>query len=229
MKRENKIALTIASCMIAFGVFLVIWMLPFIYMYIGVIEQGKTHTKNLKWDKLAVKYSIFKGQKVHSIPSAILSFILTKDYDAVIEYSKELERLGELSGPDKYFMSKAYFEKGDYENALKYANNKEQELRIYIRMNDLEKANELVAELLKAEPVKPNTYLYKSEVELAAGNWKEAEIWVNKLLQINPQHLEALKVKAKILKHLGRNNEYELYRQKIKELEDKYQNMVLTK
>ena len=154
---------------------------------------------------------------------------MAKDYDSVIEYSKELERIATLTNGDKYFLSKAYLEKGDYKNALKYASDEHQQIRVYIRMNDLPKAKELIEVLLNEKPIQPNTYLYKSQIELASGNWKEADIWVDKILEINPKHLQALKVKANILKHFEKNYEYELYMQKIKEIEDKYISGVITK
>lgn len=229
MKKKNSIAVTIASCMIAAGLFLAVWILPFLYIFIADIEHGQSHVRNLKWDKLAVKYSIFKSQKTYTFPIAIMSFNMAKDYDSVIEYSKELERIGALTDADKYFISKAYLEKDDYENALKYAADKPQQIRVYIKMNDLPKAKALINVLLNEKPIQPNTYLYKSEIELASGNWKEADIWVDKILEINPKHLQALKIKAKILKHFGKNSEYELYMQKIKKIEDMYNGMVITK
>lgn len=220
MKKENKFAVIIASGMICLGIFMVIWMLPFLYMYIGMIDQGKTNVKNLKWDRLAVQYSLFNAQKRQTIPSAILSFSLAKDYDSVIEYSKKLERAGDLTDTDKYFLSKAYIEKGDYENALKYASNKTQELQIYIKTNNVENARSIVEQLLAEKPVIPVTYLYKAELEILNNNWHEANVSIDKLLAVNPQHLEALKVKAKILKHFGRRSEYKIFEQKIKDREN---------
>ncbi len=220
MRKENKFAVIIASGMICLGVFMVIWMLPFLYMYIGMIEYGKTHVQNLKWDRLAVKYSLLKSQKLQTIPSAVTSFSLAEDYDTVIEYSKELEDLSELSGADKYFLSKAYIEKGDYENALKYASNKTQEAQIYIKMKNIEKAQGIVEQMLAEKPVKPVVYLYKAETEIETNNWHEADVSIDKLLKVNPLHLEALKVKAKILKHFGRMSEYKIYEQKIQDREN---------
>lgn len=221
MKKGNKFAILIAAGMIALGIFLVIWALPFLYMYIGILEESKSGVINTHWDKLAVKYSIFNAQKRQTIPSAILSFSLAKDYDSVIEYSKKLEELGEMPGAGNYSISKAYMEKGEYQNALKYASYKTQELQIYIKMKDIEKSQEIVNQLLAEKPVKPVTYLYKAEVEILQNNWRDADVYVDKLLAINPQHIDALKVKAKILKHFGRMNEYEKYMQRIKDRESK--------
>lgn len=229
MKTDTKFAAAISAGMIILGIFLFIWMLPFLYMYIGIIEQGKTNAKNTKWDKLAVKYSVFKGQKVHTIPSAILTFSLTKDYDTVIEYSKELEQIGEFQKSDAYFLTKAYIEKGDYDNALKYAklgSNKLQEVQIYIKSKDFAKAKTLVNDMLSKTPVKPTVYLYKSEIEVSENNLKDALCSVDKLLAINPSHMEALRLKAKILKHSGKTNEYKQYQQKIREREAAFRNRV---
>lgn len=219
MKKKNKFAVIITSGLICLGVFMVIWMLPFLYMYIGMIEYGKTNVQNLKWDRLAVKYSLFKSQKLQTIPSAVTSFTLAEDYDTVIAYSKELEKLGELSGADKYFLSNAYIEKGDYEKALKYASNKPQELKIYIKMKDVKKAQTIIEQLLNEKKVKPGVYLYKAEVEIEMNNWHDANVSIDKLLEINPKHLEAMKVKAEILKHFGRMSEYKIYEQQIQDSE----------
>lgn len=219
MKKENKFAVIISYGMICLGVFIIIWMLPFLYMYIGMIEYGKTNVQNLKWDRLAVKYSLFKSQKLQTIPSAVTAFSLAEDYDTVIDYSKKLEHLNALTSADKYFLSKAYMEKGDYENALKYASNKTQELQIYIKMKDIKKAQAIIKQLLAEKNVKHGIYLYKAEVEIEMNNWHDANISIDKLLEINPMHLEAMKVKAKILKHFGKLKEYKVYEQKIKNYE----------
>jgi len=220
MKKESNFIFIIASVIICAVILLIIWALPFLYMYIGLFDEGKTGAHNLKWDKLAVKYSIFKNQKIHTIPAAVTLFSLARDYDTVIEYSKELERIGELTNADKFFISNAYMKKGDYPNSLKYATNKYQKLSNYIYMGEIEKAQIIVDQLLTENPVKPTTYLYKSEIEIETNNWHDAEIWIDKLLKINPQHLEALKVKAKILKHFVRTDEYKIYEQKIQNREN---------
>ncbi len=196
------------------GIYIFLFIHPFIYSYIGIIEQGKTNTRNIKWDKLAVQYSIFKPQKKFTINSAIPGLILNKEYDTAINYFKQLENLGLANDKNYYLASFAYEQTKDYENALKYAkksNDKLRETRVYIKMKDFDNAQKLVDDLSKEKPLKPRIYLYQAELYMGQNKWKEANITIDKFLKINPKSVEALQDKARISRRLGNLKAYRKY------------------
>lgn len=222
MQKGSKLAAVISTGMILSGIFMFLLIHPYIYIYTGIIEENNTNIRNTKWDRLAVKYSLFKFQKNYTLENAIPGLILTKDFDTALEYLKELEANGFSDNTNKYLMSYVYMKTGDYVNALKYAKesgNKFQTARIYIKMKDIKNAEILINEFLKENPVKPNTYVYKAEIEMAKDNWKTANIYIDKMLKINPNHMEALSDKALITRKLGLAKEHKKCINKIKLLE----------
>lgn len=224
MSKDSKIATALAAGLIAFGVFIFLWILPFLYVYIGMVEQGRTNTHNTKWDKLAVKYSLFYPQKVYTIEAALPSLVLSKDYCTAIKYYKTLEELNAQTPATTYLATYAYIQYGDFENALYYAkkeNNLRHLAKIYILTKDYKNAQIVVDKMLAENSPKPQSYLYKAELESRKGNYKVAKTYIDKAL-IQMQHsIEALQVKANIEKNLGNKKEYKCTLAKIKELEIK--------
>ncbi len=228
-KNIFKPANVLSICMILLGIFVFLFIHPFIYSYIGIIEQGKTNVRNTKWDKLAVKYSIFKKQKKFTINSAIPSLILSEEYDTAIEYFQKLEDLNIANERNYYFASFAYEHKKDYDNALKYAKksgDKFREAKVYIKMKDFNNAEQILNTLSKESPIKPRVYLYQAELKMGQKKWQEANISINKFLKINPNSKEALKVKAEVSKQLGNTKDYQKYTNKIKNIETKIENRI---
>ncbi len=225
MKRNSKLATTISIAMIAFGIFMFLLIHPFLYIYIGLIEQGKTNVHNTKWDKLAVKYSIFKAQKIYTIESALAGLYISKDYETAIAYINELERLNLDDDLHRSLASYIYFKKGDMAKSLEYAkasDNKKQMAKIYIATNDIKNAEILVNELLKDTPITVTTMLRKAELEIAKGNWTIADSYIDKALKVSSNNRDVMRTKIKILNHYGKFQESKKYQNKIDELDKKY-------
>lgn len=225
MKKGSKVAVAISICLIALGIFMFFLILPFLYLYIGIIEEGKTGVRNTKWSKLAVKYSILNPQKEFAINSALPSLILTKDFDTTIKYIQKLEKIGRARDMHYYFAAFAYLHQQNYQEALKYAvksNNKGLIARSYIKMNDITNAQKTIDEMKKETPVSPKINMYTAEVEMAKENWKKADTEIDKMLKQYPKSLEAMKDKAEISKKLGDIKTQKIFEEKIKQIELKH-------
>lgn len=212
MSRDSKIATIISTGMVCLGILTFLWIFPFIYMYIGMVEQANTNIRDTKWDRLAIEHSIFRAQKIFTIENALPSLILAKDYYNVISYYKELEKYHVETKSMRYLVAYSYMQVGEYEDALKYAyDNEYQKAQIFINMKAYDKAKPIVSKLMSEKPIKPKAYLYKAELDMAENKWKEAETSIDKLLKINPNHLEGLQAKARVSKKLGRSDLYKKY------------------
>lgn len=229
MRKYSKPAAVISIGMILFAIFLFLWVHPFLYIFISMKSLSTSNVKHMKWEKLAVKYSIFKAQKKYTMTYSIPSLMLAGEYDSVVKYVKELEKLNAASNAEMYFASFAYMQKEDFENALEYAkkaNTKMQLANVYIKMRNIKNAEPLVNELLNQKPVKPAVNVYKAELEILKGNWKTAEIYTDKMLKINPRHKEALECKIKILEHFGKTSQANSYKKKLQIIELKYKQRI---
>lgn len=228
-KNIFKPANILSISLILLGVFVFLFIHPFIYSYIGIIEQGKTNVRNTKWDKLAVKYSIFKKQKKFTINAAIPSLILSEEYDNAIEYFHKLEEMNIANARNYYFASFAYEQKEDFNNALKYAKksgDKFREVKVYIKMKDFKNAERILNELSKETPIKPRVYLYQAELKMGQKDWKDANIYIDKFLKINQNSKEAIKDKVEISQQLGNTKDYQKYINKLKDIETKLENRI---
>lgn len=215
--------------LIILGIFVFLFIHPFIYSYIGIIEQGKTNIRNTKWDKLAVKYSIFKKQKKFTINAAMPSLILSKEYSTAVEYLKKLEDMDIATARNYYFASYASEQLKDYNKALEYAkksNDQFREAKVYIKMKNFNNAQNVLDNLAKEKPVKPRVYLYDAELKMAQNKWPEANTSINKFLKINPNSKEALQDKAEISKQLGNMKDYNNCINKLKNIETKLENRI---
>ena len=229
MKKCSKTATIISIGLIAFGIFMFFVILPFLYLYIGIIEEGKTGIKNLKWNKLAVKYAIMTPQKEFAINSALPSLILSKDFDTTITYVKELEKLNKANDMHYYFASFALMKKQEYQQSLEYAkksNNKGMITRAYLNLGEIKKAEQILNDLKKEKPYPTRAHMYKAEIEMSKGNYKLANSEIDKMLKSYPKSLEALQDKAKISKKLGNIKEYKKAIKQIKEIELRQSNRI---
>lgn len=224
MNKDKIITTALATGLIAFGIFIFLWILPFLYVYIGIVEQGETNIHDTKWDKLAIKYSIFYPQKIYTIEAAFPSLIIAKDYENAIKYYKILEELNAQTPATTYLVTYAYIQIGDFENALYYA-KQENDLRhlakIYILMKDYKNAQNIVDKMLDTTSPKPQSYLYKAELESRKGNYKIAKINIDKAIESMQNSIDAWQTKANIEKKLGNKKEYKRAIHKIKEIEFK--------
>ncbi len=222
MRKDTKLAIGISTTLILVGIFIFLWILPFLYVYIGILDFGSTNVQNTKWDKMAVRYSIFPAQKIYTIESALPGLIVNKEYDTAIEYVEELEKLSSAEPNIKYLAAYAYIQKEDYQKALKYAkesNNKGQLAQVYINLKDYKSAKKLVDEMFEQKQVSPRAYIYKAQIEIIENNWTGADKSINKLLIVAPNNREALKIKAKIAHHTGNNTEHKKCIKKLKLIE----------
>ena len=224
MNKERLLTTALATGLIAFGIFIFLWILPFLYVYIGIVEQGETNIHDTKWDKFAIKYSIFYPQKVYTIEAAFPSLILSKDYENAIKYYKILEDLNAQTPATTYLVTYAYIQIGDFENALYYAkleNDLRHLAKIYILMKDYKNAQNIVNKMLNSPSPKPQSYLYKAELESRKGNYKIAKTNIDKAIESMQNSIDAWQVKANIEKKLGNKREYKHAIYKIKEIEFK--------
>jgi Tfp pilus assembly protein PilF len=117
----------------------------------------------------------------------------------------------------------AYIETGKYDKALQLAketNSLYQQARIYVDTKDLDNAKKTVEKIFSTKKNAPNAYLYVAEIQLLEGHPKSALQSIDKLLTINPKHVEALEVKAKIYESLGQKIKAEVHYLKAKQIKD---------
>ena len=93
--------------------------------------------------------------------------------------------------------------------------------KIYILTKDYKNAQIVVDKMLAEDSPKPQSYLYKAELESRRGNYKVAKAYIDRAIIRMPHSVDALQVKANIEKKLGNKKEYKRIIAKIKELEIK--------
>lgn len=227
MKTDSKIAIGISSILVAIAIFLFIWSLPLIYSWIALSspfsnseQNNKKHTQS-EYFKKAVKYSVFKWQKIYTIENLIPTLLLSNEYNEVIKYYEQMEKANIETNIAKSLSTFAYIKVGKYDKALQLAketNNLYQQAKIYIATNNLDMAKKTVEEIFSTKTKSKLPYLYVAQIQLKEGYPKSANTSIDKLLLVNPQHTEALETKAEILKALGLTNEYNKYVRKIEKL-----------
>ncbi len=221
MKNKKPVIIT-ATTMIVLGLFLFAYILPYLFVWIAYGEPN--NTVEISQLKKAHSLAFMKSQKVFVMNSSMSTLLLAQDYDTVIEYVNELEKLNAIQKSDRYFASYAYREKGDFENALKYAKDYGEDsllARVYIKMKDFDKADKIVDKMINDNPQKPQSYLYKSEIELSRGNYKKAEFYINKTLPMMKNSIEVWRLKSEIASKLGRQADAKDYENRQKQLEFK--------
>ena len=225
MKTDTKIAIGISSIMIFIGLFLFVWILPFLFVWLSFGTE-LSNEESLPYLQKAVKYSIFKPQKLYTLETIIPTLlVLDKNKEAISYYE-----IYEKQHPDndnlntkatKTLVTYAYIKTNNYDKALTIAkdtNNLYQQAKIYIATNNLDMAKKTVEEIFSTKTKSKLPYLYVAQIQLKEGYPKSANTSIDKLLLVNPQHTEALETKAEILKALGLTDEYNKYVRKIEKL-----------
>ncbi|MBQ8668830.1 hypothetical protein IJ472_03540 [bacterium] len=225
MKTDTKIAIGISSIMIFIGLFLFVWILPFLFVWLSFGTE-LSNEESLPYLQKAVKYSIFKPQKLYTLETIIPTLlVLDKNKEAISYYE-----IYEKQHPDndnlntkatKTLVTYAYIKTNNYDKALRIAkdtNNLYQQAKIYIATNNLDMAKKTVEEIFSTKTKSKLPYLYVAQIQLKEGYPKSANTSIDKLLLVNPQHTEALETKAEILKALGLTDEYNKYVRKIEKL-----------
>lgn len=226
MKQDSKIAAIISLCLVAFGVLIFMIILPFLFMWSSLMSQDTAESLNLS--EKAVKTSVFKFQKIYTMNDALSTLALTGNDDKVIEYFEELEKLEATDKLNTLIAILSYIKVGDLDKALMYAqkiNSKNSIAHIYLLKKDYAKASSLVDELLKENSDSIKANLYKSQLLYAEGKWKEADIYIDKVLTRSPSYIEALEEKAKICAKLGKNADAKKYESKAEFLKARRKNL----
>lgn len=226
MKKDSVTATIISLISISLGVLVFMDILPFLFVWASLVATNNDDIMQLQ--EKSVKTSVFKFQKIYTRNSALSSLYLMKDYDKVIEYFKDLEKLGAVEPMNTTLATMSFLNTGDFENALKYAkesNNENLLARVYIKSRNFEKAKPIVEKLLSQKNSSTSIYLYKAEILISENKWKEAETYIDKALKISPNYIDVLYVKAKILNNNGQKENAKKYTSKAKALELKRSNL----
>ena len=211
MKTDSKIAIGISSVLIAIGVFLFIWILPFLFIWLS-FGVNLSNVESLPYLKKAVQYSIFRTQKLYTLETIIPTLlVLEKDKEA-ISYYESYEKLKPTDNDidtkaTKTLVTYAFINTKNYDKALtlaKETNNLYQQAKIYIAIEDLDNAKNTVEKIFSTRTKSKLPYLYVAQIQLKEGYPKSANTSIDKLLLVNPQHTEALETKAEILKELNK-------------------------
>ena len=222
MNKTIKVKTIVTGLFIAMAVFVIVDIIPFIFLWAGLSARGTFEQITLQ--KWAVKTSVFKFQKIYTRNSVLPLLVLTGDYVDAIHYFRELELLDGADNLNTRLAIYSYIQTGDYRSALQYAHlidDKSRAAQIYIKLKDFKKAAILVESLLRENPVKISTYLYKSELLFNEGRYGDAETYVNKALGISPTYVDALYLKSRILNKTGRGAEAKRCFNQAKYLESK--------
>ena len=227
MKTDSKIAIGISSVLIAIGIFLFIWVLPFLFVWLS-FGVNISNVESLPYLKKAVKYSIFRTQKLYTLERIIPPLIILEKNKEAISYYEIYEKLNPnnedfATNATKTLVTYAYIRTKDYDKALtiaKSTNNLYQQAKIYIATNDLDNAKETVEKIFSTKTKSKRPYLYVAQIQLKEGHLKSAHNSIDKLLKIKPQHTEALETKAKIFEAQGNKVQAEIHYLKAKQIKD---------
>ncbi len=227
MNTDSKIAIGISSVLIAIGIFLFIWILPFLFIWLS-FGINLSNVESLPYLKKAVKYSIFRTQKLYTLETIIPTLIVLEKDKEAISYYEIYENLN----PDtedldakatKTLVTYAYINTKDYDKALtiaKSTNNLYQQAKIYIATNDLDNAKETVEKIFSTKTKSKQPYLYVAQIQLKEGYPNSAHNSIDKLLKVNPKNTDALETKAKIFETQGNKIQAEIYYLKAKQIKD---------
>lgn len=223
MKTDSKIAIGISSVLVAVGVLLFLWILPLIFTWLAY--GGYDRQEEISYLKKAIACSIFKWQKLYTLENILPSLLLAEKYDEAIMYFERMEKDNIETSASKFLVINAYIKQKKYDKALQLAKEIDDQYklaRIYIETNDLANAKKAVEKIFSTKKKAPNAYLYVAEIQLKEGHPKSALQSIDKLLAINPKHIEAIEVKAKIYEALGQKTNAEAYYLKAKQRKDEF-------
>lgn len=221
MNKASKILIGISSTLLTIVVIFILQVLPIIFTSLAYAQKPRSQ-EELNYLKKAVTCSIFKWQKAYTYENIISTLLLQNKYDDVISYYKKMKKHNiAISKAAKWEATSAYIKKGDYDTALKLAketNDLYQQARIYIDTDKLDEAKKTVEMIFSTKTTSKSPYLYVAQIQLKEGYPTSANESINRLLEVNPQHLEALETKANIMKSLGKTDEYNQYIKKIENI-----------
>ena len=227
MKTDSKIAIGISSVFVAIGIFCFVWILPFLFIWLS-FGNNLSNVESLPYLKKAVKYSIFRAQKLYTLETIIPTLlVLEKDKEA-ISYYESYKKLN--PAPDdfnvkatKTLVTYAYIRTKNYDKALEIAketNNLYQQAKIYIAINEIEKAKETVEKIFSTKTQSKLPYLYVAQIQLKEGHPNSAHNSIDKLLEVNKKNTDALETKAKIFESQGNKTQAEIHYLKAKQIKD---------
>jgi tetratricopeptide (TPR) repeat protein len=220
MKKDSKIATLISLFSIGLGVLIFLDILPFLFVWASLVATNSNDMILLQ--KKAIKTSTFKFQKIYTRTSALSSLYLTENYDDVIKYYGDLEKLNSVDNMSTLLVINSYLATGNFDKALEYAkttNKKSILAKVYIKRQEFDKAKPIVEEMLQSNKKQLTAYLYKAEILIHENKWNEAESYVNKILNSNQNYLEALYLKAKILQKQNKPEEAKKFESRAKIIE----------
>lgn len=227
MKTDSKIAIGISSVLIAIGVFLFIWILPFLFIWLS-FGVNLSNVESLPYLKKAVQYSIFRTQKLYTLETIIPTLLVLEKDNEAISYYESYEKLKPTDNDldtkaTKTLVTYAFINTKNYDKALtlaKETNNLYQQAKIYIAIDDLDNAKNTVEKIFSTRTKSKLPYLYVAQIQLKEGYPNSAHNSIDKLLKINPKHVDALETKAKIFETQGNKTQAEIYYLKAKQIRD---------
>lgn len=222
----SKIKSKIFPLVIVFVFFVVLAVLPFLFLWAGF--WAKDVQCRISLQKKSVQTSVFVFQKVYTRNSILPLLVLTGDYSTAIKYFEQLEKLGAMNTSNASIAVYSYMKMKDYDNALKYAeiiNDKSRLVQIYLIKKEYAKAGNIIDELMSKDSVKVSTYYYKSELLNQEGKTDDALYYVQKALSISPAYVDALYLKSALLAKTGRIKESNEILSKAKHLESYRENI----
>lgn len=107
-----------------------------------------------------------------------------------------LRRMSDFKGANKYFARAYEIDKNCFECAYAYADS-------FVKLNDYDSAFSLAEDLLSLYPQKKELLALCAESSFSAGNFDSAEVYVGRLLQIEPENSYYLLFRARILVKRG--------------------------
>jgi len=212
MEKTIKVKSILKGLLIAFCIFILVDIIPFVILWIA--DSATSTANQIAIQKWAVKTSVFNFQKVYTRNSILPLLVLSEDYGTAIEYYKELEDLQGTDNLNTELIIYSYIRTGDYDNALMYAsliNDKSRMAQIYLIKKDYEKADIVTKDLLSEKSIKASSYLYKSEILYHNGDYQQAYDYVDKALNLSPNFVDALYLKARICNNMGKSAEAKKY------------------
>ena len=227
MKTDSKIAIGISSTLIAIGAFLFVWILPFLFIWLS-FGVNLSNVESLPYLRKAVQYSIFRTQKLYTLETIIPTLLVLDKNEEAISYYEAYEKLNPSdedidSKATKTLATYAYIRTKNYDKALEIAketNNLYQQAKIYIAIDELDKAKETVEKIFSTRTPSKLPYLYVAQIQLKEGYPNSAHNSIDKLLKVNPKNTDALETKARIFEAQGNKTQAEIHYLKAKQIKD---------
>ena len=200
MGQTIKVKSIIITIFVVVCVFVLIDIIPFLFMWVGLSANEPSNQISLQ--KMAVKTSVLRFQKIYTINNVLPLLVLSGDHVTAIKYFNELETLDGADSLNTKLVIYSYIQTGDLQNALKYAKligDRKRLAQIFILLKDYDKAENIVDGLLMDKSVMASTYLYKSELLYNEGKYDEANHYVDNALNLSPNFIDGLYLKSRVI------------------------------